>query len=78
MNIPDFSISSKDDVNGFVAWLIEHDILLHPDDSFTWIADIPKQQAEYLDGVMEKCFEICGDSIYELINNQINNYERNR
>lgn len=79
MTIPTFNIETVADVEQFFTWLRANDILLHPDDSFTFLVDlaeeegeipcITSEQADYLDEVMDKCFEVCEDSnedIYEL------------
>lgn len=77
--IPTFSIQSVADVKQFFSWLAENDLLIHPDDAFTWIVDfaeddgeepcITMEQALYLDEVMDKCFEVCEENqedVYEL------------
>ena len=82
MTIPTFNIECQEDIKEFFSWLVNNEMLLHPDDSFTWIidnmeddgeeADITREQAEYLDDVMDKCFEVCDDygfDIYELAYN---------
>ena len=79
MTIPTFSIKSKEDINDFFSWLIGKDMLIHPDDSFHFIIDfaedenenpcITREQANYLDEVMEKCVEWCeenNEDIYEV------------
>ena len=79
MTIPTFNIKNVADVEKFFMWLKDNDILLHPDDGFTWLVDfaeeegeipcITREQGTYLDDVMDKCFEVCEDSnadIYEL------------
>ena len=70
--IPSFDIKTTYDIKLFFDWLYEHDILLHPDDSFTFICDFAEQeneepsinrgQAEYLDTIMQKCFEVCEEN----------------
>lgn len=79
MIIPTFQIDSVEDVKSFFTWLLDNDLLLHPDDSFTSIVDfaeeegeepsISREQAEHIDNLMQKCFDICneqGADIYEL------------
>jgi len=81
MTIPTFNIECKEDIKNFFSWLVNNELLLHPDDSFTFILDfaddenpddITMEQAEYLDEVMDKCFEVCdeyGFDIYDMAYN---------
>lgn len=78
MTIQQFTIESVQDVKDFFQWLANNDLLIHPDDMFAWFLDfadednpsvITAAQAEYLDDLMEKCFDVCnteGKDIYEI------------
>lgn len=78
MTIKNFTIESVNDVKDFFQWLADNDMLLHPDDSFTEIidfaddenpTDLTMEQAEQLDDMMNKCFDVCdecGEEIYAI------------
>lgn len=68
---------SVDDVRHFFGWLVEcKDLCFHPDDDFkdyicyeTKQRTFTDQEANALNDVMEKCFDICEDAgrdIYEI------------
>lgn len=68
------TINNIEDVKSFFQFLYdEYDLIYHPDDSFHEYIDntsalvFSEDQAEYLDSVMQKCFDVCGIKIYEVM-----------
>lgn len=68
------TINDTNDVKIFFQFLYdEYDLIFHPDDSFHEYIDntgalvFSEEQADYLDSVMQKCFDVCGDRIYEIM-----------
>ena len=68
MTIQQFTIESVQDVKDFFQWLANNDMLLHPDDDFNDIIDladdenpacITSEQADQLNDMMNKCFDVC-------------------
>lgn len=80
MEIPTFTIETKDDIQKYIGWATENNLLLYPDDSYLWILEfaddenpscITLEQATYLDQVVAKCFDVCEQlklDIYKLWN----------
>lgn len=78
VDIPDFAINTTADIKTFFSWLLDHDMLIHPDDSFIWFLDfadddapaiITAEQAKKLDTIMHRCFDVCeatGTDIYDI------------
>ena len=78
MEIKKFNIESVADVKEFFTWLADNSLLIHPDDKFAWFLDfadeenpsvITAEQADDLDTMMEKCFDVCeaeGTDIYDI------------
>lgn len=70
-NIPAFEINNVEDVRTFFKWCVENSIMIHPDDDFEWVVDfaekegekpcINREQAQQLNALMERCFEVCPD-----------------
>lgn len=68
------TINNTNDVRNFFQFLYdEYDLIFHPDDSFHEYIDnngfqmFSSEQADHLDALIQKCFDICGDKIYETL-----------
>lgn len=75
-------INKPEDVSRFFKWLVEcKQLCFHPDDSFfdyinfdTKERSFTDNEADALDDVMERCFEVCDDAgadIYGLASNEV-------
>ena len=72
--LPAITINNTNDVKNFFQFLYdEYNLIFHPDDSFHEYIDssgaqlFSTEQADYLDSIMQKCFDICGLKIYEIM-----------
>lgn len=76
------TINKPEDVSRFFKWLVERkNLCFHPDDSFfdyinfdTKERSFTDSEADALDDVMERCFEVCddaGEDIYQLAWNEV-------
>lgn len=71
------TINSIEDVEAFFQFLYdEYDLAFHPDDPFHDYIDrygkplFTKEESDYLDSVMHKCFEVCeqnGTFVYHVM-----------
>lgn len=77
INLIEETIKKPEDVSRFFKWLVEcKKLAFHPDDTFfdyinfdTKERSFTDGEADTLDDVMERCFEVCNDAgadIYEL------------
>lgn len=82
INLIESTIKKPADVSRFFKWLVEcKQLCFHPDDSFfdyinfdTKERSFTDNEADALDDVMERCFEVCDDSgedIYKLASNEL-------
>lgn len=65
-------ITEAEHVVQFMRYILSLDIVFHPDDdmcSYIYDTDEPVfsvEDAKYLNDIIEKCFDICGEDVYDI------------